>query len=76
MKKLICAALIAGAVGGAAKAADLPTAKPTEAEPTTPSCFDVVSPPICILTSRSQPVRAAIQPSEPNLRLDFFRSPN
>jgi hypothetical protein len=39
MKKLICTVLIAGAVGGAAKAADLPTAKPTEAEPTTPSCF-------------------------------------
>jgi hypothetical protein len=28
MKKLICAVLIAGAVGGAAKAADLSTAKP------------------------------------------------
>ena len=39
MKKLICAVLIAGAVGGAAKAADLPTAKPAEAEPSKPSCF-------------------------------------
>jgi predicted porin len=39
MKKLICAVLIAGAVGGAAKAADLPTAKPVEAEPSKPSCF-------------------------------------
>jgi hypothetical protein len=33
MKKLICAVLIAGAIGGAAKAADLPTAKPAEALP-------------------------------------------
>src|SRR6516225_3872157 len=39
MKKLMCAVLIAGAVGGAAKAADLPTAKPAEAEPSKPSCF-------------------------------------
>jgi predicted porin len=39
MKKLICAVLIAGAVGGAVKAADLPTAKPAEAEPSKPSCF-------------------------------------
>jgi len=39
MKKLICTVLIAGAVGGAAKAADLPTAKPAEAEPSKPSCF-------------------------------------
>jgi predicted porin len=31
--------LIAGAVGGAAKAADLPTAKPVEAQPSKPSCF-------------------------------------
>jgi len=39
MNKLISAALIAGALGGAAKAADLPTSKPAEAEPSTPSCF-------------------------------------
>ena len=39
MKKLMCAVLIAGAVGAAAKAADLPTAKPAEAEPSKPSCF-------------------------------------
>ena len=39
VKKLICAVLIAGAVAGAAKAADLPTAKPAEAEPSKPSCF-------------------------------------
>ena len=39
MKKLICAVLIAGAVGSAAKAADLPTAKPAEAAPSKPSCF-------------------------------------
>jgi predicted porin len=39
MKKLICAVLIAGAVGAAAKAADLPIAKPVEAQPSKPSCF-------------------------------------
>ncbi len=39
MNKLIFAALIAGAVGGAAKAADLPTSKSAEPEPSTPSCF-------------------------------------
>jgi predicted porin len=42
MKKVICAVLIAGAVGGAAKAADLPTAKPAEPEPSKPSCFSSV----------------------------------
>src|SRR5262252_1712127 len=39
MKKLICALLIAGAACGAANAAELPTAKPAEAEPSKPSCF-------------------------------------
>jgi hypothetical protein len=39
MKKLIRAMLIAGAVGGAAKAADLQTAKPAEDKPSTPSCL-------------------------------------
>jgi hypothetical protein len=33
MKKLICAVLIGGAIGGAANAADLPTTKPAEALP-------------------------------------------
>ena len=39
MRKLIFAALTAGAFWCAAKAADLPTAKPAEARPSKPSCF-------------------------------------
>ena len=38
MKKLICAVLIAGAVGGA----DLPSSKAAEGESSTPSCFSSV----------------------------------
>ena len=39
MKKLIFAVLAAAAFMCAAKAADLPTAKPAEAQPSKPSCF-------------------------------------
>jgi molybdenum ABC transporter ATP-binding protein len=42
VNKLICAVLIACAVGGAAKAADLPMAKSADAQPSKPSCFSSV----------------------------------
>src|SRR5215831_16997271 len=42
MNRLISAVLIAGTVGGAANAADLPTKAPAEAKSTKPSCFSSV----------------------------------
>src|SRR5215471_8607956 len=56
MKKLICAVLIAAAVGGAAKAADLPTAKPAEAEPSKPSCFSSLWDYLKSMISQSSPI--------------------
>jgi len=42
MKTLIHAAMLAGTVGGAASAADLPTDKPDQPEPSKPPCFSSV----------------------------------